>query len=132
MPHRREFAGTIGFRIQGSELSVAFIPDIDSWEEWAEQGTRIEDVVMENDVVYVDATFFDNNELPDRNMSAIPHPRVSETMDMFQDYPDEIRQRIRFIHYNHTNPIRFEGSAETLEVLERGYRIAREGERICL
>jgi pyrroloquinoline quinone biosynthesis protein B len=132
VPHRREYAETAGFRIQGPELSVVFIPDIDSWEEWAEQGTRIEDVVMENDVIYVDATFFDDNELPGRDMSAIPHPRVSETMDLFQDYPDEIRQRIRFIHYNHTNPIRFEDSAETREVLERGYRIAREGERVCL
>lgn len=132
VPHRREFADTVGYRIQGPEVSVVFIPDIDSWEEWAEWGTRIEDIVMENDVVYVDATFFDNNELPGRDMSAIPHPRVSETMDLFQDYPDEIRQRIRFIHYNHTNPIRFEDSEETLEVLERGYRIAREGERICL
>lgn len=132
VPHRREYAETAGFRIQAPELSVVFIPDIDSWEEWAEQGIRIEDVVMENDVIYIDATFFDNNELPGRDMSAIPHPRVIETMDLFQDYPDEIRQRIRFIHYNHTNPIRFEDSAETLEVLERGYRIAREGETICL
>jgi pyrroloquinoline quinone biosynthesis protein B len=132
VPHRREYAETAGFRIEGLELSVVFIPDIDSWEEWAEQGIHIENVVMENDVIYVDATFFDDNELPGRDMSAIPHPRVTETMDLFQDYPDEIRQRIRFIHYNHTNPIRFEDSAETLEVLERGYRIAREGETICL
>lgn len=132
VPHRREYAETAGFRIQGPELSVVFIPDIDSWEEWTEQGIRIEDVVMENDLIYIDATFFDNDELPGRDMSAIPHPRVSETMDLFQDYPDAIRQRIRFIHYNHTNPIRYEGSAETREVLERGYRIAREGERLCL
>ncbi|MEE2525120.1 MBL fold metallo-hydrolase [Hyphobacterium sp. HN65] len=132
VPHRREFADTVGYRIQGPEISVIFIPDIDSWEEWAEWGTRIEDIVMENDLVYVDATFFDDHELPGRDMSAIPHPRVTETMDLFQDYPDEIRQRIRFIHYNHTNPIRYDDSAETQEVLERGYRIAREGERICL
>lgn len=132
VPHRREFADTVGYRIEGPEMSVVFIPDIDSWEEWAAWGTRIEDIVMENDVVYVDATFYDDDELPGRDMSAIPHPRVTETMDMFQDYPDDIRQRIRFIHYNHTNPIRFENSAETLEVLERGFRIAREGERICL
>lgn len=132
VPHRREYAETAGFRIQGPELSVVFIPDIDSWEEWADQGIRIEDVVMEDDLIYIDATFFDNNELPGRDMSAIPHPRVTETMDMFQDYPYEIRQRIRFIHYNHTNPIRYEDSAETQEVLDRGYRIAREGERLCL
>lgn len=132
VPHRREYAETAGFRIEGPELSVVFIPDIDSWEEWAEEGTQIEDVVMDNDIAYLDATFFDDHELPGRDMSAIPHPRVTETMDLFQDYPDTIRQRIRFIHYNHTNPVRFEDSAETLEVLERGYRIAREGETICL
>jgi pyrroloquinoline quinone biosynthesis protein B len=132
VPHRREYAETAGFRIQAPELSVVFIPDIDSWEEWAEQGIRIEDVVMENDVIYVDATFFDDNELPGRDMSAIPHPRVSETMDLFQDYPDEIRQRIRFIHYNHTNPIRYPDSDQAQEVWDRGYRIAEEGERLCL
>lgn len=132
VPHRREYAETAGYRIQGPNLSVIFIPDIDSWEEWAEQGIRIQDIVLENDVVYVDATFFDNTELPGRDMSAIPHPRVTETMDLFQEYPDEVRERIRFIHYNHTNPIRYEDSAETREVLDRGYRIAREGETICL
>lgn len=132
VPHRREFAATVGYRIRGPELSAIFIPDIDSWDEWAEEGTRIEDVVMENDIVYIDATFFDNNELPGRDMSGFPHPRVSETMDLFQDYPDEIRQRIRFIHYNHTNPIRFPDSEQAQEVWERGYRIAEEGERVCL
>ncbi|WP_421786373.1 MBL fold metallo-hydrolase [Hyphobacterium sp.] len=132
VPHRREYAETAGFRIAGPELSVIFIPDIDSWEEWAAQGTRIEEIVMANDIVYVDASFFDNDELPGRDMSAIPHPRTTETMDLFQDYPGEIRQRIRFIHYNHTNPIRYEDSGETREVFERGFRIAREGERICL
>jgi pyrroloquinoline quinone biosynthesis protein B len=132
VPHRREYAETAGFRIQGPELSVVFIPDIDSWEEWAEQGVSIEDVVMENDVIYIDASFFDDNELPGRDMSAIPHPRTSETMDLFQDYPDEIRRRIRFIHYNHSNPIRYEDSPESHEVPDRGYRIAREGERLCL
>jgi len=132
VPHRREYAETAGFRIQGPNLSVVFIPDIDSWAEWAEQGTRIEDVVMENDIIYIDASFFDDNELPGRDMSAIPHPRVTETMDIFQDYPDGIRQRIRFIHYNHTNPIRYPDSDQALEVWNRGYRIASEGERVCL
>ena len=132
VPHRREYAETAGFRIQGPNLSVVFIPDIDSWAEWAEQGTRIEDVVMENDIIYIDASFFDDDELPGRDMSAIPHPRTSETMDLFQGFSDEIRQRIRFIHYNHTNPIRYPDSDQAQEVLERGYRIAEEGERVCL
>jgi pyrroloquinoline quinone biosynthesis protein B len=132
VPHRREFADTVGYRIEGPDVLVVFIPDIDSWAEWAEWGTRIEDVVAESDVIYVDATFFDDNELPGRDMSAIPHPRVIETMELFQDQPAEVRQRIRFIHYNHTNPIRYEDSPETREVLEGGFRIAREGERVCL
>jgi pyrroloquinoline quinone biosynthesis protein B len=132
VPHRREYAETAGFRIQGPNLSVVFIPDIDSWEEWAEQGTRIEDVVMENDIIYIDASFFDDNELPGRDMSAIPHPRTSETMDLFQGFSDEIRQRIRFIHYNHTNPIRYPDTDQALAVWDRGYRIASEGERVCL
>ena len=132
VPHRREYAGTAGYQIAGPNRSVVFIPDIDSWEEWAEQGVAVDNVVIDNDLIYIDATFFDNNELPGRDMSAIPHPRVSETMDLFQDYPAEIRQRIRFIHYNHTNPIRYPDSEQAQEVRQRGYRIAEEGERVCL
>jgi len=103
------------------------------WAEW-EQGfeIRLENVIRQVDLAFVDSTFFDNNELPGRDMKLIPHPRVATTMDRLYNEPLEIKSRIQFIHYNHTNPIRFIDSAETNEVLQRGYNIARAGDRHCL
>ncbi len=48
VPHRQEFSEVVGFRIQGPERSVLFIPDIDSWEQWDALGTRIEDEIEQN------------------------------------------------------------------------------------
>ena len=46
--------------------------------------------------------------------------------------PDAVRARVQFIHYNHTNPIRYPDSPESLRVSERGFRVARAGQRHCL
>ncbi|NNF95190.1 MAG: pyrroloquinoline quinone biosynthesis protein PqqB, partial [Altererythrobacter sp.] len=80
----------------------------------------------------VDATFWDDNELKGRDMSEIPHPRVTQTMDLLQDLPASERAKVHFIHYNHTNPIRDPDSPESKEVIERGFNVARRGDRICL
>lgn len=45
VPHRQEYSEVVGFRITGPNRSVLFIPDIDKWELWDEQGTRIEDMI---------------------------------------------------------------------------------------
>ena len=65
-------------------------------------------------------------------MSAIPHPRVLATMERLSDLPEGIRGRVHFIHYNHTNPIRDPASAESKEVIARGFNVARRGDRHCL
>jgi pyrroloquinoline quinone biosynthesis protein B len=89
------------------------------------------------DHVFIDATFWDDNELLDENgvgrdMSEIPHPRVTETMDMLQHLPPQERAKIHFIHYNHTNPIRDPSSPESHEVSDRGFTVARRAARYCL
>ena len=65
-------------------------------------------------------------------MTLIPHPRVAATMERLENQPADIRSRVQFIHYNHTNPIRFSDSEETQGVYERGFHIARAGDRHCL
>ena len=84
------------------------------------------------DFAFLDATFFSDQELPGRDMSKIPHPRVSTMMDRFDRLSASEKQKIQFIHFNHTNPIRFENSEESKEVTSRGYGIARRGNRHCL
>ncbi|MEJ2720331.1 MAG: MBL fold metallo-hydrolase, partial [bacterium] len=72
VPHRQEYSEVVGYRIAGPTRAVLFIPDIDSWEEWDAMGTRIEDAVRDVDAAYLDGTFFDNGEIPGRDMTGFP------------------------------------------------------------
>lgn len=132
VPHREEYSEVVGYRISGPDRSALFIPDIDSWEDWDEAGVHIEEMIAGVDIAFLDATFFDNNELPGRDMSGFPHPRVAGSMERFTDLPASERAKIHFIHVNHTNPIRFADSAESRAVEAAGFHIARRGDRHCL
>lgn len=136
VPHRQEFTEVVGYRIDTPGLSAFFLPDIDSWEEWEtwQDGTalRIEDVIASVDVAYLDATFFANGEIPGRDMSGFPHPMISHSMARFADLPASERAKIRFIHFNHTNPVRYPDAPERDVVTEAGFNLADEGERVCL
>lgn len=131
--HRDEYSETVGFVISTRTKQVLFLPDIDSWDEVAETlDNHLGRVLKDVDYAFVDATFYDDNELPGRDMSKIPHPRVTETMDLFDSFGAEFQAKTHFIHINHTNPIRDPDSAESQKVQERGYKIARRGEIVCL
>jgi pyrroloquinoline quinone biosynthesis protein B len=132
VPHRQEYSEVVGYRIVGPNRSVLFIPDIDSWEEWAEQGSRIEEIVPTVDVAYLDATFFSDTEIPGRDMSAFPHPVITHTMDKLSSLPTPERAKVRFIHLNHTNPTLNPDSDARRAINERGFRVAEEMERIEL
>ncbi|HSR49275.1 MAG TPA: MBL fold metallo-hydrolase [Acidobacteriota bacterium] len=132
VPHRQEYSEVVGFRIEGPERSVLFIPDIDGWEEWDEQGTRIEDVIRQVDVAYLDGSFFANGEIPGRDMSGFPHPFITHSMERFASLPAEERAKVRFIHLNHTNPALDADSRARKAVEEAGMRVAREGETVTL
>ena len=124
VPHRDEYSETVGYRIEGPNKSAVFIPDIDKWEIWS---TDIREVVRSVDYALLDATFFRDGELGERDMSQVKHPFVSESMALFESMSAEERRRVIFIHMNHTNPLLDDGSPEQAEVTERGFRIAREG-----
>lgn len=128
VPHRDEFSETVGFRIETSEKSLLFIPDIDKWPLW-EKDIRAE--VARVDVALLDATFYQEGELPNRNMSEIPHPFVAETITLFFPLPAAEKRKVKFIHFNHTNPLILEGP-ERDAVKKLGFELATEGERIVL
>ena len=133
VPHRDEYSETVGYLLTTPDKTALFLPDLDSWEQWEESsGDRLDALIGRVDYAFVDASFFDDNELPGRDMSMIPHPRTSHTMTRLADAPADIRARVHFIHYNHTNPIRDPDSAQSKQVLERGFNIARRGDRYCL
>jgi len=128
VPHRDEFSETVGFRIETSEKSLLFIPDIDKWPLW-DRDIRAE--VARVDLALLDATFYEAGELPNRNMSEIPHPFVAETISLFSPLPESEKRKVKFIHFNHTNPLIFEGR-ERNQVKNLGFGVATEGERIEL
>jgi pyrroloquinoline quinone biosynthesis protein B len=132
VPHRQEYSEVIGYRIEGPNRSALFIPDIDGWEEWDEAGTRIEEMIAQVDVAYLDGTFFANGEIPGRDMSGFPHPFIAHSMDRFAKLPPEEKAKVRFIHLNHTNPALWPDSEAYRTVLDKGFRLAEEGDRVGL
>jgi pyrroloquinoline quinone biosynthesis protein B len=132
VPHRQEYSEVVGFRIEGPDRSALFIPDIDSWEQWDEGGTRIEDEIAKVDVAYLDGTFYANGEIPGRDMSTFPHPFITHSMERFSSLTREERAKVRFIHLNHTNPALRKDSDARKTIINNGFRVAEEGERFGL
>jgi pyrroloquinoline quinone biosynthesis protein B len=129
VPHRDEYTETVGFRIDGPERSVLYLPDIDKWQRWERS---IEELLADVDVAYVDGSFFAGGELPGRDMSEIPHPFVVESMERWSGLPADVRSRVRFLHLNHTNPLLEPSSDASEQLRAAGFRVARQSERIDL
>ena len=129
VPHRDEFSETIGYGINAGTRSVLFIPDIDKWQKWNIDITKL---VTAYDYVFLDGTFYQDGELPGRNMAEVPHPFVQESMQLFDHLPTSQKQKIYFIHFNHTNPLIDKSSKEYKEVKSKGFNVAIEGSRITL
>lgn len=122
VPHRDEYSETVGFIIIGQRKKALFIPDIDKWEKWDK---NIVAEIAKVDYAFVDATFFDSEEVNHRNISEIPHPFVIESLNLLNHLPDAEKKKVHFIHFNHTNPLLNEASRQTQQVLKNGFKIAR-------
>ncbi|WP_417445256.1 MBL fold metallo-hydrolase [Joostella sp.] len=129
VPHRDEYSETVGYTIIGPKKKVLFIPDIDKWQKW---DTDIIDEIKKVDYAFLDATFFDAEEINNRDISEIPHPFVIESMDLFKNLKTSEKKKIHFIHFNHTNPLLNKESEQTKEVLKSGYNIARLNNTLAL
>jgi pyrroloquinoline quinone biosynthesis protein B len=126
VPHRDEYSETVGYRIASNRGVVVFVPDIDKWERWDRDAVRL---VAHVNAAYLDGTFFDDHELPGRDMSEIPHPYIAESLTRFASLPDAARARIHFIHLNHTNRAAISGTPERKRVEAAGFKVAKTGER---
>ena len=129
VPHRDEFSETVGYVIEGANKTALFIPDINKWSVW---DTDIAQLIKRVDYALLDATFFGNDELPGRDMSKVPHPLVTETMQKLGGLSLEHRNKVWFIHMNHTNPLLDPQSNQTKQVRAAGFNIAEEGIRLAL
>lgn len=124
VPHRDEFSETVGYRIDGKNKSALFIPDINKWEVWEK---NIVKEVAKVDYAFIDATFYKDGEI-NRPMSEIPHPFIEETIELFKDETIQTKNKVVFIHFNHTNPALQPNSIERNELELLGYRVATEGD----
>jgi pyrroloquinoline quinone biosynthesis protein B len=124
VPHRDEFSETVGYQIQGPNKTAVFIPDIDKWEKW---DRSLVDLIKSVDYAFIDATFYAQGELGNRDMSQIPHPLVTDSMAKLQSLSAEQKSKVWFIHMNHTNPLLDETSKASNEVKSKGFNIARQG-----
>ena len=121
VPHRDEYSETVGYKIIGPNKSALFIPDIDKWSKWEKDiVTEIQNV----DFAFLDATFFDGPEINTRNIAEIPHPFVSESMDLFQNLPQTEKSKVHFIHFNHTNALLNQTSDSYQKVLDAGFNVS--------
>ena len=129
VPHRDEFSETVGYRIQGPNKTVLFIPDIDKWSKWSENLKAILETV---DYAFLDATFFDQEEINYRPLEEIPHPLVKETVAYLNPVSQELKNKVYFIHMNHTNPLLDPKSKATQWLLSQGFHVARKGQQFKL
>ncbi|MEP0213693.1 MAG: MBL fold metallo-hydrolase [Cellulophaga sp.] len=122
VPHRDEFSETVGYTIIGPNKSALFIPDIDKWNKW-EQDIIAE--IAKVDYAFIDATFYDAEEINNRDISEIPHPFIVESMELFKELPKAEKSKINFIHFNHTNPALNIESAKAKQIIQNGFNIAQ-------
>ena len=129
VPHRNEYSETVGYRIQTSRKSVLYIPDIDSWDGWY---ADINELIKENDIALLDGTFYVKSELQNRDVSAIPHPSIRESMKQFSALDKVDKKKVYFTHLNHTNNVLQNGSKERADVIKHGFQIAFDGMTVSI
>ena len=129
VPHRAEFSETVGYKIYGPNKTVLFIPDIDKWYLWEKS---IIEEIKKVDYALIDATFYDSKEVNYRDLSEIPHPFVVESMELFDSIRYKEKNKIYFIHLNHTNPLLDKESEQYKFVIGKGYNVAEEGMKLKL
>ena len=128
VPHRDEFSETVGYKIIGPNKSALFIPDINKWSLWDKD---IVAEVKDVDYAFLDATFFKDGEV-NRPMDEIPHPFIVETINLFKNESIQVKNKIHFIHFNHTN-ISLQYKNPVIDSIRKlGYNFARFGDQLSL
>ena len=125
VPHRNELSETVGFRLLSSNKSVIYLPDIDDWNSW---NVNLDEFVMDNDILFLDGTFYKKSEVQSRDISKIPHPDITDTMSRLSGLSNKYRQRVHFIHLNHTNDVLREKSDAFNDVINQGFSLTKENQ----
>ena len=65
-------------------------------------------------------------------MSKIPHPFTTETTTLFENETLETKNKIYFIHFNHTNPTLKDVHPLKDSIQNLGFNFARESDKFSL
>ena len=87
---------------------------------------------MNHDFALIDRTVFSEDELPHRNMDEIPHPFIVESMETLFNLSTPHRNKVHFIHLNHSNPAIKKNSAAENHIRSKRFNIARENHQFSL
>ncbi len=117
-PHRSEDTDTIGLEIEGPARRLVYVSDADVFPP------ALAERIREADVALIDGTFYARDELPHREILAVKHPFVTESVERFAD----ARGEVVFIHLNHSNALLGEDPPR----LPGSFRVASEGESFAL
>lgn len=131
VPHRDEYSDTLAFLIRGPKRTLLYVPDTDTWKTWTRP---LPQVIEEEKVDYalLDATFYSPDELPDRDVTKIKHPLVTDSMELLGPLVKAGKVKVWFTHLNHSNPALDLNGAARKDIEARGFRVLDETDEIDL
>ena len=135
IPHRNECGDTAGIIIRGIQNSLLYLPDHDTWEETLiktnSKNIREFFEKIQINEAWIDGTFWNGEELSNRDMSKIPHPTIEESLMRLQK-KESNDIKVKFIHFNHTNPVCDERSEERKQIESMGWGVGQRGDVVKL
>ena len=135
VPHRAELSDMHAFILRGENKSLLYLPDHDTWEETLAMHNAenirqwLKDLQI--DIALIDGTFWSSDELKERVQEKVPHPPIEQTLEML-GYKQQGDPDIFFFHLNHTNPVYDEWSEQHTQVVEMGWKVAKQGMRFSI
>jgi pyrroloquinoline quinone biosynthesis protein B len=120
-PHRGEDTDTLGFEVTGPTRRVLYVSDADVLPP------ELVERVRDADVAFVDGTFYAPDELPHRDILAVRHPFVRDSLKALAG----ARGEVWFTHLNHSNPLLHPDRA-LRPPLPSGFGVAHDGQVVVL
>ena len=131
VPHRDEFADTVGYIVRGPRLNLLYVPDTEPWRTWPRPLPEL--LAAERiDVALLDGSFFSTDELPGREISKIGHPLVRDTLDLLEPLVRGGGLSVYFTHFNHSNPALDPDGDARREIEARGFHLLEDGQELEL
>jgi pyrroloquinoline quinone biosynthesis protein B len=125
VPHRPDASDMTAWQVSNPEgQTLLYLPDVDLLTD------QVMALVAGSDVALVDGSFFDETELPGRDISQIPHPFLRDSSRQLQ--PLLPNRRIIFTHFNHSNPVLKLDSLQKAQIEALGFELAQDGLKIRL